>query len=172
MDSFKHVVSTLGGGQANFQQCWLASYQMLFKFHNRPEKAIEKKLRGAGIDVDTALKEGLLDTDFKKAGEALDLTCWSGTKYKQPPGFFDVGLTDGCEAFLELLKGGPLWVSRYVKKGSYHIVLAVGYSDPGKGYIIYNNPYPGPKNAIEERMVANEFVKHITNAMGSIQAWI
>ena len=171
MDDFKHTVQTANGGQENFQQCWLASYRMHFRFHERPVGSIEDKLKGAGIDVETAKAEGLLDTEFKKAGESLGMTMWSGTKYKEPAGFFDVGLSDGCEAFLELLQGGPLWVSRYIKKGSYHIVLAVGYQDTSKGHIIYNNPYPGPTNAIEERMVANVFVRDITNAMGSIQAY-
>jgi hypothetical protein len=172
MDDFKHTVQTGNGGQENFQQCWLASYRMLFTYHQRPVAAIESKLKGAGIDVENAKKEGLLDTEFKKAGEALDMTMWSGTKYKKEPGFFDMGLSDGCEAFLEILQGGPLWVSRYVKKCSYHIVLATGYQDTDKGHIIYNNPYPGPTNAIEERMVANVFVRHTTDAMGSIQAWL
>ena len=169
MDSFKHTVATEGGGQATFQQCWLASYTMLYRHHDLPVASIEGKLSAAGIDVGESKKEGLLDTDFKKAAQALGLSYWSGTKYKQPHGFFDVGLTDGCEAFLELLKEAPLWVSRYVKKGSYHIVLAVGYEDTSKGHILYNNPYPGPKHAVEQRMIANHFVKHITNATGSIQ---
>ena len=61
------------------------------------------------------------------------MRCWSGTKYKKPHSTFDVGLTDGTEAFLELLEQGPLWVSRYVKAGSYHITVARKYDDDGKG---------------------------------------
>ena len=171
MDSFKHDVPTAGGGQATFQQCWLASYRMLYRFHKFNTNSIEDKLRGAGIDVEDAKKEGMLDTQFKEAAGALGLAGWSGTIFKKEAGFFDIGLTDGCEAFLEVLKKGPLWVSRYIKKGSYHIVLATGYEDTDKGHIIYNNPYPGPKNALEDRMVANHFVKHITNAMSSVQGY-
>jgi hypothetical protein len=169
MDSFKHDVPTLGGGQANFKQCWLASYGMLFRFHKLSSNSIEDKLRGAGIDVADAKNAGLLDTQFKKAGEALGLKCWSGTVYKAEQGFWDVGLSDGCEAFLELLKVGPLWVSWYVEPGTYHIVLVKGYEDTSKGHILYNNPFPGPDNALDARMPANTFVKHITSAMGSIQ---
>lgn len=170
-DSFKHTVSTLGGGQANFQQCWYASYKMLHSFHKRSTGSIDDKLAPV-INLPDAKENGLVDKDFKKASDALGTAAWSGTKYKAEPGFFDVGLTDGCEAFLELLKVGPLWVSRYVEKGSYHIVLATGYNDDGKGYIIYNNPFPGPSNAVEvTTMTANVFVKHITDAMGSIQGF-
>jgi hypothetical protein len=131
--------------------------------------AVKDKLIGGGINFDDAMANGLLDTDYQKAATALGLDTWSGELFKQEAGFFDVGLTDGAEAFLALLKVGPLWVSRFIEKGSYHAVLATGYSDPGKGYIIFNNPYPGPDNAVEVTdMPANVFVKHITSARGSV----
>jgi hypothetical protein len=67
--------------------------------------------------------------------------------------------------------GGPLWVSRYVGPGSYHIIIATGYNDSGKGYIIFNNPFPGPDHAKEDgTLLANVFTRHITNAMGSVQS--
>jgi hypothetical protein len=96
---------------------------------------------------------------------------WSGAPFKKTPSWYDVGLTDGAEAFIEQLKISPLWVSRFFEKGSYHITLAVGYKDEGKGYIIYNNPYPGKYNSVEEcKYPANIFVRDITDAMGSVQA--
>jgi Papain-like cysteine protease AvrRpt2 len=171
-DSFQHTVSLTGGGQENFQQCWFASYQMLFSFHNLNKSAIEDKIKGAGIDVADAKDKGLLDTEYRKAATALGLKMWSGIPFKAEASWYDMGLTDGCEAFLVELKKSPLWVSRFVEKGSYHIVLATGYKDDGKGYIIYNNPFPGPKNAIEvTNTPANVFVRHITSAMGSVQAY-
>jgi hypothetical protein len=131
--------------------------------------AVKDKLVGGGIDFADAMAKGLLDTDYQKAATALDLDVWSGELFKKPATFFDVGLTDGAEAFIELLKVGPLWVSRFVEQGSYHAVLATGYNDEGKGYIIFNNPYPGPDNAIEDTTTpANIFVKHITSARGSV----
>ncbi len=169
--SFKHSVSTLGGGQANFQQCWYASYKMLFTYHQKNVNAIDDKLAPA-INLEDAKDKGLFDTDFKKASQALGTKMWAGTIYKAKPGFFDVGLTDGCEKFVGLLADGPLWVSRYAGPNSYHIVVATGYNDDNDGYIIYNNPFPGPNNAVEvSTMLANMFVKHITNAMGSIQGF-
>lgn len=170
MDDFKHEVPLLGGGQANFQQCWYASYGMLLKFHNRNASEIDDKLSGAGINVTDAKANGLFDTDYKRAAESLGLLKWSGAPFKVGGGFWDAGLTDGAEAFLKLLSVSPLWVSRYVEKGSYHITLAVGYKDTSKGHIIYNNPFPGPTNALELDMPANIFVRHITDAMGSVQA--
>jgi hypothetical protein len=166
--NFKHTVSILGAGQATFEQCWFASYKMILKFLNRNENEVEDALRGAGIDVNEAKAKGLLDTEYKKAAEALGLTAWSGLSFNQKPGFFDIGLSDGAEAFLTELAVGPLWVSRFVEKGSYHAVVAVGYNDSDER-VIYNNPFPGPSNAVELELKANLFVKFITNARGSVQ---
>jgi hypothetical protein len=170
MDSFKHDVPTLGGGQKTFEQCWYASYRTLLKYHKRDPGELESKLNGVNINVDEAKAKGLLDTDYKKAADALGLQRWSGAPFKKV-GWVDFGLNDGTEAFLKELKISPLWVSRYVGPGSYHIVIATGYNDDGKGYIIYNNPFPGPYNAIEDTsLLANVFTRHITDAMGSVQA--
>lgn len=168
--SFKHNVPTLGAGQATFQQCWFASYKSLLKFHNRNANEVEDKLNGAGINVPESKDKGLLDTDYKKAAESLGLAKWSGAPFKKV-GFIDFGLNDGTEAFLKELQISPLWVSRYIGPGSYHIVIATGYNDNGKGYIIYNNPFPGPDHAVEDTtLLANVFTRHITDAMGSVQA--
>jgi hypothetical protein len=170
MDDFKHNVPLLGGGQATFQQCWYASYGMLLRYHKRNPAEIEAKLSGAGISFDRAMADGLSDTEFKRASESLGLRKWGGEPFKAGGGFWDIGLTDGAEAFLRELQISPLWVSRYIQKGTYHITLAVGYEDTSKGHIIYNNPYPGKKDAVEERMPANVYVRDITYAMGSVQA--
>lgn len=169
-DSFKHNVSVIGGGQENFQQCWLASYRMLLKTAKRNPNEIEDKLKGAGIDVEDAKDKGLFDTSFSKAAAALGTKAWAGKTFKEEH-WYNPGLSTGCQNFLEVLKDGPLWVSRFVAKGSYHIVIATGYSDDGNGYIIYNNPFPGPNNAVEvTTLVANVFVRHITDATGSVQS--
>jgi hypothetical protein len=104
----------------------------------------------------------------------MGMTMWSGEKLKQDPSWCGIGLTDGCEAFIEELQKGPLWVSRFIGTGLYHIVVATGFKwgASKKGYIIYNNPYPGPRNAVEDdTLLANVFVKHITSARGSVQAY-
>ena len=147
---------------------------MLYKFYSQSVASIESKLSAKGIDVDDAKTNGLSDKDYRKAGEALGMTMWGGGPFKKAPGFFDVGDSDGCEAFLAELVKGPLWVSRYVGSG-YHAVVATGYINPAwdePGYIIFNNPYPGPTNAVEVRtMRGNVFVKHITDAKGSVMAF-
>jgi hypothetical protein len=147
---------------------------MLYKFYSQSVASIESKLTAKGIDVTDAKANGLTDKDYAKAGEALGLTMWPGGPFKKPPGFFDVGDTDGCEAFLKELVKGPLWVSRYVQTG-YHAVVATGYINPSwdePGYIIFNNPFPGPTNAIEDKtMRGNTFVKYITDARGSVMAF-
>ncbi|RLT03178.1 MAG: hypothetical protein DWI22_19285 [Planctomycetota bacterium] len=136
------------------------------------EAMLRQKLKTdiSGNDrVQDALNNGLLDTDYNTCAVALGLQSWSGSAFNKPASFLDIGLTDGAEAFLEQLKKGPLWVSRYVHPG-YHIVLATGYTDNGNGYIIHNNPFPGPKDAIQvTTTTANHFVKLITNARASVQ---
>jgi hypothetical protein len=49
----------------------------------------------------------------------------------------------------------------------------LGYNDNGNGYIIHNNPFPGPKDAIQvTTTTANTFVKFITNARASVQGLV
>lgn len=171
---FKHAVPTAGAGQETYQQCWYACYKSLLDYHTQPSSAIESRLSGAGINVSDAKDNGLEDKKYHDAGTALGLTMWSGEKFKAEASWYDVGLTDGCEAFIEELQKGPLWVSRYIKSGLYHITVATGFrwGSSDKGYIIHNNPYPGPKNAVEvNEILANVYVKHITSARGSVQAY-
>lgn len=171
---FKHTVPTAGMGQKTYEQCWLASYQMLYTYHKLSAGSVEGKLSGGGIDVADAKANGLEDRKYGDAATALGLTTWSGEKFKKEASWYDMGLTDGCEAFLDELQTGPLWVSRYIRTGLYHIVIATGFTwgASDKGYIIFNNPYPGPTNAVESSDVpANVFVKHITSARGSVQAY-
>ena len=171
---FKHSVPTIGGGQKTYEQCWYACYKSILDYYKQPSSSIEGKLSGAGIDVTDAKDHGLEDKKYKSAGTALGMTMWSGEKFKQEASWYDVGLTDGCEAFVEELQKGPLWVSRYITTGLYHITLAVGFKwgSTGNGYIIHNNPYPGPTNAVEVEIVtANVYVRHITSAAGSVQAY-
>ena len=170
MDSFKHSVPTIGAGQANFQQCWYASFGMMYKFYSQPVGSIDDKLTGAGIDVADAKANGLVDRQYKDAARALGMTILSSPPFKDTS-FFDFDVSSGAKKFLEELKKGPLWVSRYVSPGSYHAVVAVGYNDDGKGYIIYNNPFPGPTNAIELSMTATLFCRDLTTASGSVQAF-
>lgn len=164
----------MGGGQKTYEQCWYASYQMLYTYHTQPVPSIDGKLAGKQINVADALAHGLADTKYHDAGTALGMTMWSGEKFKQKASWIDMGLTDGCEAFINELIKGPLWVSRFVEQGSYHATVAIGFKwgASEKGYIIYNNPMPGPANAIQkEEIPANEYVKHITSARGSVQSF-
>ena len=174
-NTFKKTVATAGFGQPNFSTCWWASYRMLYQYLKRQLKDIDEKLaKLAKIDVDDCKENGLADTDYSKAATALGLRSWSGLSFNKSP-LIDIGLSDGAKAFLKELDLGPLWVSRVAesrpgKKKGYHIVVAVGYDD-ASGNIIYNNPFPGPKDAIETSKRANNFVKLITAAQGSVQGY-
>ncbi len=171
MDDFKHDVPTAGNGQANHQQCWLASFGMIYKFYKLSSAAIEEKLSNAGIDVATAKSAGMIDTDYKTAATALGLTALSVLPFKETS-WTDFDVSTGAYKFLAELQKGPLWCSRFIKPGLYHAVVATGYSDGGRGYIIFNNPFPGPTNAREDTSIpATLFVRDLTRASGSVMAY-
>lgn len=164
--SFRHDVPTAGFGQATYEQCWYASYKMLLWFLRRSYADLEPKLAAAGIDVADAKAKGLVDNDYRRAAEALGLQWWSGLKFNQSS-FFDYPYTSGAKAFLDELVKGPLWCSRIAGSG-YHAVLAIGWDDTNSKFL-YNNPFPGPDNAIQQSMTANTFVKFFTRANASVQ---
>ena len=169
-DNIKHSVTTTGAGQKTRQQCWYASFKMIYAFHKFNTNQIKDRLERV-INFEDAMEKGLYDTDYRNCGVALELHQWKGSDFNMERGFFDVGMSDGGHALYKKLKKGPLWVSRYVKKGSYHITVVVGYSDKSNGYFIYNNPFPGPNNAIESKMDASLFARQITNAQGSVMRY-
>ncbi|QQS12508.1 MAG: hypothetical protein IPK81_24070 [Rhodospirillales bacterium] len=166
--SFKHAVDRLSAGQKTLTTCWLASYKMILKFHGQRTDNIQARMQSAGIDAADAEANGLLDTDYDKAGRALGNDRFAGTKFNKEQGFFDVGLSDGCEAFLKILAAAPLWTSRRAGK-EFHIVVAVGWDDDNE-QIIFLNPFPGPDHALEVKLKGNLFVRNITSAAGSVQS--
>ena len=119
--------------------------------------------------VADAKANGLVDKDYNKAAAALGMTSLSSPPFKDTS-ILDFDVSSGAKKFLEELAKGPLWVSRFVGSG-YHAIVATGYNDGGTGYIIHNNPFPGPTNALEvTTLTATVFCRHITNALGSVQA--
>ncbi|MCO6512720.1 MAG: hypothetical protein J5I65_18200 [Aridibacter famidurans] len=167
-DNISHDVPTGGMGQATFQQCWYASYKMIYTFKGLNTNSIKDKLSNV-IDFADAMKNGLVDKDYLKCATALGLDGWKGEHFNQERSWYDVGLSDGAETLLTVLKKGPLWVSRKISSDSYHIVVAKRYDDEGQGYIYFNNPYPGPKDAVEAKLPASHFARMITYANASVQ---
>lgn len=167
-DNISHTVPTSGMGQETFQQCWFAAFKMIYTFKGLNTNSIKDKLSKV-IDFNDAMANGLFDTDYKKCAEALGLTYWKGTDFNQERGFFDVGITDGAEALHKHLRQGPLWVSRKISKDSYHITVLKGYEDTSKGDFVINNPYPGPKDALEQRVSASHYARMVTGANASVQ---
>ncbi len=166
--NINHWVPVAGMGQKTFQQCWFASYQMLYWQKGKNIGSV-KTLLSPVINFSDAMSKGLLDTDYHKCATALGMTAWEGKHFNQPRGFFDVGLSDGAENLYACLKDGPLWISRRTDTGSYHITVLKGYDDTGDGYFIYNNPFPGPTDAKEERMRSDLYAIRVTYATGSVQ---
>lgn len=161
----KHTVPALGYGQPNFATCWHACYRAAFAFLKRTEASIDPALTSAGIDVPVAKQKGLLDTDFRKAAFALKLMPLFTGQFRETSIW--PGLDPGAEKFLDELKACPLWVSRKTAGGGLHIVLAWGYSPDGDK-VWYNNPFPGPDDALTKWMKANDFVSGISTAIGSV----
>jgi len=167
MDSFKHTVPVLGYGQKKKTSCWFASFQMIYAHAELPVAGITAKLKAKSIDVNDCLDKGMADTDYANACEALGLQGFAGTKFNQEAGLLDWGVSDGAWAFIEELKKRPLWVSK-CSGTNYHAIVAVGYRSDGDK-IIWNNPWPGEDNAIEDVPVyANTFMKNISNASCSV----
>src|SRR5438128_770768 len=100
MDSFKHTVPVLGYGQKKKTSCWFASFQMIYAHADLPVAAITAKLKGASIDVDDCLANGMADTDYAKACAALGLQGFAGTKFNQEAGLLDFGVSDGAWTFI------------------------------------------------------------------------
>ena len=150
---------------------------MIYQYCKRPVSSIDDRLNGINIDVDDCKENGLADNDYSRSANVLGLKAWPGKNFNQEPGTLDFGLSDGAEAFLKELQIGPLWVSRIAesrpgKNRGYHVVVALGYEDDlTEGKIIFNNPYPGPSSAIEMKIRSNLFVRNITAAAGSVQAY-
>ena len=167
MDDFKHTVPTAGYGQQTKVQCWYASFKMIFAHAKRNVSEVDSLLKGAQIDIDDCLANGMPDTQYAKACTALGLEGWSGSKFNKDKSWDDFGVSDGAWAFIEELKKRPLWVSKCEGK-NYHAIVAVGYRDEGD-MILWNNPYPGPDNAVEApALYANTFVRIISNASCSV----
>jgi hypothetical protein len=163
-----HTINLLGMAQENFATCWYSSYRIALAAAGKGAVDVDAVLKGATIDVDEAKANGLKDTDFPKAANALSFTKFSGTNYNQKAAWYDVGLSDGAEAFLEVLRRGPLWVSRAGSK-SKHIVVAHGYSSSGDK-LWYANPWaPGENDAKQKWMEINSFVFGITNDSAAVQ---
>ena len=167
-DNISHTVPTAGFGQATFQQCWFASYKMIFSHKGLSTGSIKDKLSSV-IDFDDAMANGLLDTDYQKCAQALGLSYWKGTQFNQERGFWDVGISDGAEELHGLLRQGPLWVSRKISKDSYHITVLKGYVDTDRGDFVINNPYPGPNDALEQQVPASHYARMVTGANASVQ---
>lgn len=141
---------------------------MLLRFYDRPTHDIEERLANGGVDVEASKEIGLKDLDFPNAAKSLGLMSFSSVPFRDT-GFLSFDLSRGAKFFLEELRKGPLWVSRFMAKGSYHSVVATGYINNGS-YIIYNNPFPGPDDAVEvTTTTATVFCRFITDAQASIQ---
>ena len=165
---FSHTVEHKGFGQSNMARCWYAGYRMMLKYLNRNPDEVQSRLSGV-LDFADAFENGLFVADYRKAANALDLEIVDSAPFRKEQGFFDLGLSDGAEAFLRLLEKKPLWVSRYVRAGVYHVTVAVGYDDK-ESNILFNNPFPGPDDAWQnDKLKANVYVKHITQQIGSVQ---
>lgn len=166
--SFLHTVEHKGFGQNNMARCWYASYRMMLKYLNRNPDEVKDKLK-AVLNFDDAYENGLFVSDYRKAADALGMDILDSTPFRKEQTFFDVGLSDGAEAFLKVLENKPVWVSRFSSVGVYHITVAVGYDDK-ESDIIFNNPFPGPNDAWQsDKLKANIYVRHITRQIGSVQ---
>jgi hypothetical protein len=111
-------------GQANSKCCWLACYQMLYKWKGKAASDVNKKLEAAGFSLTSALYQ----EQWGKAAYHLGL---SGM------GVGHLGSVENVEWCLA--KCGPLWCAGDYLNGSPHAVVVSGIYEDGKMRI--NDPY-------------------------------
>jgi len=101
-------------GQANAKICWLACYQMMYGYQNRPINAVWDIAKRAKLST----SDGLYSEQWGKARDAMGLTSYR------------VGwLKEDVENLTQILsKSGPMWCAGdFLPDRSPHAIVISGY---------------------------------------------
>ena len=141
-------------GQANSKCCWLACYQMLYGWQQRPTSEPAKRAQKVGIST----QDALYSDQWAKARNAMGLTS------------FTVGyLTEEEDHLLHVLeKYGPMWCAGNFLNGSPHAVVISGYGD---GKLRINDPYEIYKYHSYNYMTWKGWRKLVKNLAFACQTW-
>lgn len=149
--------------QATSAECWLASYQMMYVWKNKPKADVYSKLDAAeDCWPDYWKKEGIGTEDLLPAAKALGLT-WGGG------GKLDI------EVLANYLKKGPIWAAG--AWNSYdHVIVLTGCDDSGaQPTVTYVNPYTSSdgKNIYTRTLYwFNEGLGKWSGHAGQYQRWL
>jgi hypothetical protein len=160
---------SIARAQANGATCWLACYQMMFKWKGISDDAegIKERLKGVGIpmivpapDEDGALQKGLKGKYYPTANGSVGLQSLKG------------GELDSTELDYILRKKGPIWAT--MKFGSInHNIVVIGAGD---GNVKYINP-GSDLNLLKADIVTssltdfNKVLKHFNGMKGANACW-
>jgi hypothetical protein len=100
--------------QSTGSTCWLACFRTMLHWKGRDPYSVESTLASAGIDVDTALHDGLLPKDNLKAAKALGMHARG------------VGQSLTLYDFTSLLPQSPLWCNGVWYGTTKHVMIVVG----------------------------------------------
>jgi len=155
--------------QSDPTTCWLACYQMMFKWKGISDDAdgIKERVKTVGVpmiapppDEDGALQKGLKGKYYPTANGALGLQSLKG------------GELDATELDYILRKKGPIWAT--MKFGSInHNIVIIGYGEENVKYI---NP-GGDLNLQKADIVTcplkdlNKVMKHFNGMKGANACW-
>ena len=143
-------------GQANSKCCWLACYQMMYGWQNRPTSDPYRLAKQAGLSTTS----GLYSEDWGKARNAMQLTSYR------------VGyLTEQAENLTYILdKHGPMWCAGNFLKPYMdpHAIVISGYD--GETLRI-SDPYEIYKYDSFDYMTWSQWRKLVKNLAFACQVW-
>ena len=154
-NEIKYTVSPIL--QGNSKCCWLACYQMLYKWNDRPVDEVVKKIQAVNIPID----DGLDVSEWGKARGAMGLTGYRVSYLKE------------FKNFLHIFTGhGPMWCAGNFLNGDPHAILIVGVH-PDTERLRYLDPYKLWQSGGEgfEYMTHRGWCSQIKNADYATQMW-
>ena len=146
--------------QDNSTTCWLACYQMMFKWRGINHNGIDKILEDRGIKMfdensNGAKETGLKAKDYVTANGSLGLQSLKGGEFRQ----------DELDYMLE--KKGPIWATMRYGAGNHNVVI-IGSGD---GKVKYINPWwdvvKQPDVVTSSLDQFNRTLKHFNNWKGA-----
>jgi hypothetical protein len=170
MGDINHKVETNGMAQPTGATCWYACYRMLLKVAGRDnsEAAIRSKFKLFSLNFDEAYAKGLHSKDWSIAAFALGFAPFLPLQFSPKLNTNWWGKTSGEEAFLALLRKGPLWIGRNVNRETSHAIIACGYASM-ENKVVWLNPESASGNAFPQRSRLDLFIQMIGTSMGGVQ---
>lgn len=143
-------------GQANSKICWLACYQMLYRWKGKAAHEVSDKIQKAGFSTSS----GLYEEDWGKAAAVLGL---SGMRVSHLKGFDNLAWCLGsC---------GPIWCAgNFAPDGGGHAIVISGLYHADQKLRI-NDPYEIYRFDSYSYMTHDQWCKKVRVAPFACQLW-